>query len=349
MLFFAGLAAVYWPLTRVAEPAARELWFRTVARARVIDGSGLSPPVGQMWLGASRPELPQSLYGVHELERRLGRRLAIASFYQAWGDGEEHRFPADVLRNLHQDGYLPMVTWEPWLSAFERWRGQKVTGSLRIIAAGGLDAYVRAWARAAVRHRWPFLLRLAHEPTNPWYAWAPAHGNTATDFHAFWSRVHRIFRDEGARNALFVWTPYGLDEKSWFPGAAMVDWVGLDVFNYGGLSQQGIWLDFYSITKLFYDAYRDLGPPLLLAEAATSSAGGNKADWLRDMFHDLGRNNFPRIRAVVLFDQPSGQTGGGVPVDWSLAEVDDTFDRLTRDPDLLAPYTRRSERSERNP
>jgi hypothetical protein len=343
LAFAASLALVYWPLSRRGEPALRRAWFTTVTRALATNARGLAPPAGKMWLGASRPELPQSLYGIYELESRLGQPLAIASFYQAWGDGAEHLFPRQVLRSLHKGGYLPLVTWEPWLSAFERWKGQKPPHSLRTIAEGAVDGYLHAWARQAVKYGHPILLRPGHEPTNAWYGWAPQYENTAADYRAFWTRVHRIFRQEGARNVLFVWTPYGLQEKDWFPGAGLVDWIGFDIFNYGGLSQQGTWLDFYTLTKLFYDTYRDLGPPLMLAEVATTSAGGNKVDWVRDMFHSLAGGNFPLIRILVLFDQPAGQTQSGLPVDWSLGEVDGTFAQLARQPALLAPFTRKQD------
>lgn len=339
-LFALTVLGLYWPLTRVLEPAARELWFRTVTRALATDAHALAPPDGTMWLGATRPELPQSAYGIEQLEQLLGRRLAITSFYQAWGDGPAHAFPASVLHSLRDGGYLPMITWEPWLGAFDRWRGQNPRGSLRTIASGALDPYIERWAREAVRYGHPLFLRIGHEPTNPWYGWSPSHGNTAEDYRAFWAHVHRIFREQGARNVLFVWTPYGLDERAFYPGDELVDWIGLDVFNFGLLSQRALWLDFYSITKLAYDAYRDLGPPLLIAEVATSSLGGSKSDWVRDMFHSLATKNFPKIRALVLFDHPNTTTNGGIPVDWSLGEVTSSVAAWKRDPSWLESFTR---------
>jgi hypothetical protein len=292
-----------------------------------------------MWLGASRPELPESLYGIYELEAGLKRPLAIASFYRAWGDGAEHEFPMQVLRSLHKGGYLPLITWEPWLNDFNRWKGKVPAGSLGIIARGEVDDYLRAWARDAVRYGEPLLLRPGHEPTNPRYGWASAYGNSPEEYRVFWAHVRSVFTAEGARNVLFVWTPFGLQDEAWFPGAQLVDWVGIDVFNYGGLSQQGTWLDFYTITKLFYDSYRNLGPPLMITEAATSSVGGNKADWIRDMFLSLEHNNFPKIRGLVLFDQPSGQTDEGLPIDWSLNETAGTVQSLGARPELFDHFT----------
>ncbi len=338
--FFLAALGVYWPLSSVAEPAVRTLWFQTVVRALAQDAQALRPAPDTLWLGASRPELPHSLHGIYELEKSLGRPLQLVSFYQAWGDGPEHQFPDQTLRSLRKAGYVPMVTWEPWLNAFSQWHGQKPQGALRIIADGAVDDYIRQWAREAVRFGSPLFLRPAHEPTNPWYAWAESYGNTASDQRAFWQHVRQIFRDEGARNVQFVWTPYGLEELSWFP-AGNADWIGFDIFNFGSLSEQGVWLDFYSITKLFYDTYKDLGVPLMIAETATASAGGNKTDWIRDMFLSLSRGNFPEIKAVILFDHPRGQTETGLPLDWSFAETPEALQLLRETPELLTPFVRK--------
>jgi hypothetical protein len=345
LVFAIVLGVLYWPLTRVAEPIVREAWFRTITRALAADARGLEPPSGQLWLGATRPELPDSLNGIYQLESNLGRPLAITSFYQAWGDGREHEFPMDVLRSLDKGGYLPLLTWEPWLSAFGQFAGENPSGSLRHIARGELDDYIRTWAREAVRYGRSLLLRPGHEPTNPWYGWAPEYGNSAADYRAFWTRVRGIFREEGARNVLFVWTPYGLRERDWFPGVNDVDWIGFDILNYGSLSEVGTWLDFYPLMKLYYDAYGDLGPRLLVAETATTSAGGNKIDWVRDLFHSIQVKNFPKLRAIVLFDQPGAATSTGLPIDWSLDEVEGTYDMLKHRPELLAQFTREKDKA----
>jgi beta-mannanase len=198
--------------------------------------------------------------------------------------------------------------------------------ALRLIADGAVDGYIRRWAHEAVRSGRPLLLRPGHEATNPAYAWGPSAGNTASDYRRFWQHVRQIFRDEGARNVSFVWTPFSAQDREWFPGLEAVDWIGFDIFNFGGLAQEGIWFDFHSLTKPFYDAYAPLGLPLMITEVGSSSVGGNKADWLREMFHDVAHGSFPALRALVLFDQPSGHTVGGLPVDWSVGEVASALD-----------------------
>ncbi len=41
--------------------------------------------------------------------------------------------------------------------------------------------------------------------------------------------------------------------------------------------------------------------PMMLGEFATSSYGGHKAAWIRDLFEQLPRK-YPRVRALVYFD-----------------------------------------------
>jgi hypothetical protein len=40
------------------------------------------------------------------------------------------------------------------------------------------------------------------------------------------------------------------------------------------------------------------------------------------MFHSLASKDFPEIKALVLFDLPNGSTNTGIPINWSLEEID---------------------------
>jgi hypothetical protein len=337
-VYLTAVGLAYFPLTRIVEPGLRELWFEHVTRRQVVDARGLEPPPGEMWLGANRPELPQSLHGIYELESRLDAKLGIASFYTTWGDGPEHAFPQDVMASLRDGGYLPLLTWEPWLAGFDAHRGQLVRGSLDEIARGSFEGYVRRFARDAAGFKTPFLIRPGHEATNPHYEWAPQYDNRASDYRAFFAYVRGIFREEGARNALFVWTPYRSDEHEWFPGKEHVDFIGLDLFNYGALAPDGRWFDFEELLVPHYRSYAKLGPPLMIAEVGTSSAGGNKRDWILGMFRTLRSEKYPRIRALVLFDQPPDAKSAARPVDWRLSEVEEIYGKLQAERTLMERF-----------
>ena len=321
----------YYPLRNSLIPVLEEQWFWQVTRRLVDDATTLTPPEGSMWLGATRPELPQSLWGVYELENQIKTPMSIVSFYQAWGDGDSHEFPSIAMQNMHQAGFLPMITWEPWLSAFKQNHGAEPHASLQQIINGKYDTYIKKWARAAVRHGKPFLLRIAHESTNPQYSWAQEYGNSANDYKAFWQHVKSIFIEEGAKNVLFAWTPYTLTEQDYYPGDTLVDWIGFDIFNYGAMSIQGSWIDFYSITKLYIDQYSSFKKPMFIAEVATTSAGGNKSDWVRDMLRSICNQEIKGIQAIIWFDVMAGSTASGLPINWSLSEIENVKQLFTEE------------------
>jgi hypothetical protein len=210
--------------------------------------------------------------------RRVGRTPAIVNIYKDWGHPV---FEAHQLREIWRQGAVTMVTLEPW------------GVSLRSVARGGYDRYVEGIARAARRWHRPVFLRFAHEMNGNWYPWGvrtPAH-----TYKAAWRHLVRVFRRVGADNVKWVWTPYASDHFSLagrYPGNAWVDWVGLDGFNWGGPQP---WLSF---SRIFASPYRVLtrlsNAPVMLAEIASSEAGGNKAAWLSSALN----SQIPHMRQV---------------------------------------------------
>lgn len=330
-LAIAAMAALYPMASRPFAAWVAELWHRSVVLRMVEPAASLAERAGwdatrpdsasgtPRWLGTYRPELPWDFTRWYQMQDTLGTPLRIASWYQAWGDGPDHEFKGDAMENLHRAGIVPLVTWEPWVGAFDAFRGQNPSRSLELVVAGRFDAYLRSWARAAAIHGRPFFLRPFHEPGNPWYPWGPAHGNDPELFRAAWSHVHGIFREEGARNAAFVWTPWNDADTAFWPGDHQVDWIGLNLFNYGTLAEDGLWLDFVTLLRLQHDVFRRYAKPMLVTEVGTSDFGGSKSDWYRDLFRLFHGPSWPRVRAVVLFDNPSGATSTGLPVDWALS------------------------------
>jgi hypothetical protein len=336
---------VYAFATRPLVAWTSETWHRQVVLRLVEPGSRLAERTGwnagspdsitaPRWLGTYRPELPWDFQTWYRMQSSLGTPLRIASWYQAWGDGPDHEFKSSAMSGLQREGIVPMVTWEPWVSAFDNFRGQTPSASLELVVSGRLDTYLRSWARAAAIHGKAFFLRPFHEPGNPWYPWGPEHGNPPELYRQAWTHVRNLFREEGARNAVFVWTPWQDADTAYWPGDDQVDWIGLDLFNYGTLAEDGQWMDFATLLRLQHDVFRRYGKPMLVAEVGSSDFGGNKEDWYRDLFKVLRSPSWPRVRAVVLFDNPSGATSTGLPVDWALSTLPHAMVRIGRD---LAP------------
>jgi hypothetical protein len=166
-------------------------------------------------LGAYDSGIPGTLDGVLSLESRIAAPLAIVQLYSAWGDKSDQRFPVELLTAIAGLGSIPLVTWEPWLGDFESvrhpgipLRARRDPHALAAVARGDYDFYIDTWARDAARFGRPFFLRFAHEMNDPYrYPWGPQN-NTKEEYIAAWRHVVQRFRDAGAHNVVWVWSPH---------------------------------------------------------------------------------------------------------------------------------------------
>ncbi|MCA9731312.1 MAG: hypothetical protein H6696_08105 [Deferribacteres bacterium] len=317
-LYLVIVAVIYIVILRFIDPGARWLYHNYITKNLVVEGKKAIDPDRKLSLGMYRPELPYHYDTVVAVEDSLDTKLKVISYYQAWGDGDEHQFNLDVVRNIAKGDYIPMITWEPWVVAFEKYKNNMADSSVALITAGEFDYYIHSWARQIVQYGKPIFLRLGHEMSNPWYTWSNHYGNTPEMYIAMWRHVYEIFQKEGAKNSLFVWSPYTAADSVFYPGNDYVDWIGFDIFNYGALSETGSWYDFSTLTSILYNNYTKYNKPMMIAEVGCSEFGGNKNDWYRDMFHLLTTNVFPQIKLLVIFDNPIGKTATGLDVDWSM-------------------------------
>lgn len=327
-LGLAGLGAVYATGFKAASRLGRELWYRQVECRLVEEHASLVPPRGKRLWGMYRPELPWNYERFYTIADSLGIEPAIVSWYQSWGDGAEHQFKSDAIAKASEAGLVPMVTWEPWLNAFRTGAVLDPESSMARVARGDYDAHVSRWAKAVVRARKPILIRPMHELGNPWYGWSTPHGNAPDLQIAAWRRIVDLFRAAGARNAAFVWTPYdAMDTLAW-PGREYVDWIALDIFNYGTMTESGKWHDFRTLLEHQLEPVKKYGKPVILAEVGSTGHGGSRKDWWRDAALALRDGAFPEVRAVVAFDNPACQNTTGEPVDWGFGQAEGALDAM---------------------
>jgi hypothetical protein len=246
-------------------------------------------------IGVYSPDLGRRPAKVDRYARLLGRQPVIVSDYKQWDFAP---FVKSELIGTWRRGAVPMITWEPLSYHGNRY-------SLRGIARGRYDGYVRRAARAAAAWERPLFVRFAHEMNGDWYPWGSrVEGNTAARYKRAWRHVVRIFRRHGADNVRWVWTPHvnqagNLPFKRFFPGDRWVDWVGLDGFNwgYGGI--------YYTFKEIFGRSYRALARissrPMMIAETGTQR--NDKARWIAQALRQLPRMR--RIRALVWFNLPT--------------------------------------------
>lgn len=276
-------------------------------------------------LGAYDSRTPRSLEGVMELEEALGVTFALIPYYTAWGDEAEHGFPRRFVEAVRGLGSVPVITWEPWLTTFENrlhpelpLRDRRDEEGLRDVANGVYDFYLREWAREAAGLDYPVMVRLAHEMNDPYrYPWGPQH-NEPGDFIAAWRHVVDLFREAGADNVVWVWSPhvaYAGYEVYW-PGDEYVDWVATTALNYGTVAYWSQWWTFQEIFGNHYDFLAGFGKPVMIAEFGTIGVGGDRTRWYREALTDIRREH-PDVKALIFFLVEDDATVTRQALDWT--------------------------------
>lgn len=192
------------------------------------------------------------------------------------------------------------------------------------IVSGSADAYLKAYAEGVKSYGKEVWLRPFHEANGDWYDWGIAKsgaGNTNQTLIDAWKHVVTIFRELGVTNVKWVWTTNATNSGSatytgWFPGDDWVDMVSIDGYNWGTAQS---WSSWQSFTQVFTPAYTALAvskKPLFIAEFSSSEQGGNKAQWITDMFRDIP-SKFPRIFALMWFSQSKS-----AEADWAVNTSD---------------------------
>ena len=193
---------------------------------------------------------------------------------------------------------------------------------LASIAAGGSDAYLRSYAAAVRAFGHPVILSFGHEMNGTWYSWGDGHTPPST-FVAAWRHVVRVFRAAGAANVTWLWTVNSIEGAAsslsqWWPGAAWVNWTGIDGYYYQATDSFG---------SLFGSTIADIrtfsSAPVLIAETAVGTTADRESQ-IDALFAGVRAE---RLAGVVWFDE--AQHAGLYHQDW----------RLEDDPDALAAFT----------
>ncbi|HEX4789793.1 MAG TPA: glycosyl hydrolase [Actinospica sp.] len=191
-----------------------------------------------------------------------------------------------------RSGMAPMVSWNLPMT------GNQITD-------GKQDSYIRAQVAAVKAYGKPVFIRLDWEMNATWYPDWNSPAVSPADFVAGWQYVYRLFQQEGAGNAAFVWSPTlwngpdNLSPSAWYPGDAYVDWLGVDAYpqsaneNFimtgpGGLND----------TAAFAVKH---GKPLMIAEWAPALPQPDTTAAM-DLIFDFAAAHPKTVKALVYFD-----------------------------------------------
>ncbi len=171
------------------------------------------------------------------------------------------------------------------------------------INEGDMDFIIRDYAAAIAGFGRPVLFRPFHEFNGGWYPWS-IDGGKEDDFIAAWRRIHDIFRQERARNAVFVFSPYVLNRKGYDPVerilAQIKDTVDIIAFDgYGPNSENPNGPGFNGLFTELSCRFQPYNLPLMIGEFGSES---KKASFYQSMDQELRSGAFPQLIGITHFD-----------------------------------------------
>jgi Bacterial Ig-like domain len=248
---------------------------------------------------------------VTDLEAKLGRHLAIDRYDRPFGaafpDGRE---PWDI-----GAGRIPMISWGA-VSAGE-------------INRGNWDTQIRLRARAIRNLGQPVLINWFADPANAHNQ--PVAGDAA-QYVAAWRRIKRMFTEEQASNAVWVWCLDAADfagptADAWYPGDDNLDWICADGYNPRNPARpDSAAQSFEAIFVPFHDWGSHHDKPMMVAHYGTvEDAPGDKAAWVDAARHSL-EGRLKGIDAVVYDStQSPPPTPDGAGDDWRMDSSDQSM------------------------
>jgi hypothetical protein len=232
-------------------------------------------------------------------EAKVGKTMDLQATFVHWGN--ESDFPGYLTASDEAKPKTLVIFWEAM--DYNDPAVDQPRFSYRAILRGDWDDYIRSFAAAAKNYGEPVILIPFEEMNGDWYPWSGTeNGNTPAEHIAAYRYLREFFRS--AANVKFGWDVNsdsvpdtgGNRIDKYYPGAAYVDYVGLDGFNFGDP-----WLSF---GDLFGSGLKKLAAyrkPIYIFSMACAE-DKRKADWIRDAL-TAQITAYPLIAGWVWFNE----------------------------------------------
>lgn len=212
-----------------------------------------------------------------QFESLVGKSANIQAVFVGWGTG--NGFPSEYKSIIADKSKTLLIFWEPSVNYDS-------------ILSGKWDSYITSFAAEAKNYGGQVILAPFHEMNGNWDVWDGTVGtNTPQKMIDSWRYVHNFFT--AASNVKFGWAVNNDSVPdtqanaitAYYPGAAYVDYVGIDGFNFGNP-----WQSWQSTFSSAINTVKQYNKPIYIFSTA-SCQGNQKAQWITEMGAGIKQGN----------------------------------------------------------
>jgi hypothetical protein len=254
-----------------------------------------------------------------------GKKLKYVNFFVDFAsDGTTiaKDIPRSDVQTLIDNGYMPIITWEPMFKGFPRL--DPVQPNLNNIINGDYNTYIDQFADKIKTYTDTVIIRFMHEFEGDWYSWSISkNGNDPSKYITAFRKVVDAFRARGATKVKWMWcinsdyAPYRY--FNWivpaYPGDNYVDIIANDIYNNHFPITDPWWKSFRKQIAETYYYINKYFPrkPLYMCElgcrerfAYEDPSSETKGAWYERMDKEL-QSNFHKVRALIFFNGSADQ------------------------------------------
>jgi len=264
--------------------------------------------------GIFEPSAPEDFTQLKYLEKEMDYEFPFLLNYTSFENTYRHPNLEYRLKNAYMNNKILELTLQT------SWTGAGESNMVYDVLNGKYDMFLKEYAKTVSDFDHPVLFRLENEMNGDWCPYSGYH--TAKDtviFKEFYKYIYRIFEEAEADNVIWVWNPNGksFPDFQWnnalmyYPGDEYVDVVGLTAYNTGTYYPGENWTEFGDLYDSLYQDYTELfNKPMMITEFASSSVGGDKNQWIKDMFSQI--NKYSNIKAAIWWDGCDWDVNGNI-------------------------------------
>lgn len=244
---------------------------------------------------------------VWKIEDKLGAKFDGLLEYRYYFED----MPTEGMKTAYENGKIIELTLQTSTVMNENLDGYNPVFD---ILDGVYDWRFKIMARQIKDVGHPVLFRLNNEMNSDWTSYgSSACLDDPQIYVELWRKIYDIFKNEGVDNAIWVFNPNDQSyppcgyntTMAFYPGDEYVQMFGVTGYNTGTYYDELNGEKWKSFSEIYdnvmehqYPIYKNF--PWIITEFASSSIGGDKVEWINEMFKKMP--DYPNIKMAFWFN-----------------------------------------------